>query len=388
MKKFTILFLLSIVSIANGYSQCSKTYAGTGVYPTQLADAFELVQYTQEIDFTIPADTVYMTQNIHIDSMKVKAVYGFPGTNFNYSCGITSCLYVPNASNKFQGCFTIKGVAPKGSAGSYKIHVELDGYIQTPFGAQVYTIEDSSVNFMIGVCSIKTGISTLDSSLCDRDTTSLTAFGNGKFNWFKNNIKLSDSIASIQVTTSGDYRAVLIDTTGCTDSSRTITINVSLPLTKPTVKNIGIARLVCNTKGKNYIWKYNGVIDTTYNGKDTIISGPNGYYQCSYQDSNGCWSMFSDSTSNSGIWSINSTYQAAIQPNPSNGIFNLMIQNNQFDKFMIQIVDMKGAVTEKIYIQGKELNIPINLSHYSNGIYTILISGENGSSVLKTVVSH
>jgi hypothetical protein len=65
-----------------------------------------------------------------------------------------------------------------------------------------------------------------------------------------------------------------------------------------------------------------------------------------------------------------------------------MIQNNQFDKFMIQIVDMKGAVTEKIYIQGKELNIPINLSHYSNGIYTILISGENGSSVLKTVVSH
>ena len=55
---------------------------------------------------------------------------------------------------------------------------------------------------------------------------------------------------------------------------------------------------------------------------------------------------------------------------------------------MIQIVDMKGAVTEKIYIQGKELNIPINLSHYSNGIYTILISGENGSSVLKTVVSH
>ncbi|MBI3236080.1 MAG: T9SS type A sorting domain-containing protein [Bacteroidetes bacterium] len=388
MKKYIILFSVLTFMVVKGYSQCSKTYASTGVYPTQLADAYELVTFNQEIDFTLPADTSYMSQSIHIDSVKVNSVSGFPGSNFSYSCGVVSCMYVPNANNKFQGCFTITGIAPAGSAGNYKMHVQLDGYIQTPFGQQIYTIEDSSVNFTVKGCNVTTTISTADAKLCYGESTKLNATGTGKFLWWNDATKLADTAASVTVTNGGVYQAILIDSaTGCTDSSNILQIDVMAQLAKPTISLAGAGKVVGNIKGKNYKWKYNGSINTSYDGKDTV-TGPSGYYQYSYQDTNGCWSPYSDSTSNSGIWSLKNSYQVSLQPNPSNGLFSLMIQNNNHERFKIQVIDMKGVIVESFNAQGKDLNLPINLTSYSNGIYTILISGENGSSVLKSVISH
>lgn len=391
MKKYILLIAFGFFTVIQAQSQCSKTYSSTGVYPANLPDAAELVPYTQEIDFTFPADTTIGGQGIHIDSIKITAVSGFPGTTFNYVCGVASCTYSTSGS-KYQGCITINGTAPKGSSGSYKIFVDLAGYFTIPFvGAQVYNISDSSVRFKVIDCSgVKTGISITDSNFCNGEQAIINAIGTGKFQWWKDGNKLADSLSAITVKNSGAYRAILIDSaTGCIDSSNIIPVVVFPTPAKPMVSTSGFNSASCSIAGTNYIWKKNGQVDTTLNNRKDINVMAEAYFQCSYQDANGCWSDYSDSMQvKTGIKDLVAAYHISLQPNPSNGLYQLHINNSITEKYTITINDMKGMVVQTIKSAGADLYVPIDLTAFSAGIYTITIHADSGNAILRAVLNH
>lgn len=381
MKKILYTLFLAALSLFS-VAQCSKTYSGTGIYPSSLPTAWEQVLYIQELDFTFPADTLVNGFSVHIDSLKVKSLSGFPGTNFGYTCGNSNCKYLPNASAKFQGCFTISGTPPKGSAGNYKLYVELDAYIQTPFGAQIYTIQDSSVTFSVNACALVASITASDTMICVGANTTLTGLGAGTYKWFLNG-NLKDSGTSVQTGLSGNWLAVLTDSVGCVDTSNIIQIgNHPAPL-KPTITNMpGTNDLTCNISGSNYIWKANGVVDTLYDGKKTITVSKDGHYQVSYQDSNGCRSVWSDSVyfKYMGMGAVQKL-QAYIFPNPAKDVLYIYSEGNSSALLQGEVFDLQGHSMVKFNGRGIQMEIPT--SGLSNGMYILRLYSIPGQADVK-----
>jgi hypothetical protein len=73
----------------------------------------------------------------------------------------------------------------------------------------------------------------------------------------------------------------------------------------------------------------------------------------------------------------------SIYPNPSNGEFNLVINNPSIDNAKIEIFDVYGRL---IFIKNVTSKInSINLSEFSSGIYTVKISANNQISTKRII---
>jgi hypothetical protein len=218
--------------------------------------------------------------------------------------------------------------------------------------------------------------------LCNGATTNLSGTGNGTFKWYLNGV-LKDSGVSITSGLTGSWWAILKDSVGCTDTSNVIQIgNYPIPVKPQLIQNTGTNDVVCNISGKAYSWRNNGVADTAFNGKKTITIAKDGYYQVSYQDSNGCWSTWSDSLNVKymGVGLI-SGRQACIYPNPASEKLYIRLMEFSAGTGQVCLLNTSGQVLKKIQFLNQTAEV--SLSDLPDGIYFISISDANGSSVLK-----
>jgi hypothetical protein len=84
-----------------------------------------------------------------------------------------------------------------------------------------------------------------------------------------------------------------------------------------------------------------------------------------------------------GIKNFNAELQSAflIFPNPSNGLVNINIRNQEFNKAEISVYDFTGkqVMTETFTTQGN-LNKQLNLSALPKGVYAILLKTDKGTA--------
>jgi hypothetical protein len=69
----------------------------------------------------------------------------------------------------------------------------------------------------------------------------------------------------------------------------------------------------------------------------------------------------------------------SIAPNPSSGYVNLQINNLEFGKYKIKVMDMVGrqVLTQSLDVQTREVNRELSLGHLIPGVYAISIEGGN-----------
>ncbi|NOZ34376.1 MAG: T9SS type A sorting domain-containing protein, partial [Chlorobi bacterium] len=85
------------------------------------------------------------------------------------------------------------------------------------------------------------------------------------------------------------------------------------------------------------------------------------------------------------ISEINETTDIKIYPNPSNGHFNIVL-NNDFTKATVRITDISGKILSEKSDLNKGLNT-INLTNVSKGIYFIYINYDNNRIISKLIVN-
>lgn len=118
-----------------------------------------------------------------------------------------------------------------------------------------------------------------DMNLCEGETKTLTASGNGTYTWLRNNTLISGQSANtLAVTQAAPYKVVVTGANGCTDTSIVANIT-SVP--KPVI-NLGNDTAVCanevlqlnaGNQGATYIWNTNNTtqtIDVTTPGQYSV----------------------------------------------------------------------------------------------------------------------
>lgn len=85
--------------------------------------------------------------------------------------------------------------------------------------------------------------------------------------------------------------------------------------------------------------------------------------------------------------SCSASSEVTLYPNPSSGNSALSISLQQKTNVSIQILDSKGALMQQktIELPAGASSIPLNMSSYSNGIYTINVQYNNGIKSLKMI---
>ena len=189
------------------------------------------------------------------------------------------------------------------------------------------------------------------------------------------------TIDSFSGLSAGAYTVNVIDTNGCI-ASITGTINEPLPINvftyviDETFGSDGVINTTVSGGAPPYVLSWTGPSGYSSNNEDIggLISGD---YTLTITDANGCIS-----TENISVGSLvgNQTYKNEIfkiYPNPTDGIFSVVLESNLKGDFTINIFDFLGRVVYKTKADNKAKNV-LDISDKSNGIYMIKVSnGEN-----------
>lgn len=149
----------------------------------------------------------------------------------------------------------------------------------------------------------------------------------------------------------------------------------SVTLSQPLITVSGQS-LICSSAA-SYQWYYNGnSIPTATNQSLFCNVGQNGMYLVRVSDVNGCAYYYSNGkyftpTPTGIIESESSENGLMIYPNPSANEFYLST-NNLPQNYKVQVYNSAGSL-----IMQKSNRTVVNLSEFENGIYLIVISGDN-----------
>ena len=264
----------------------------------------------------------------------------------------------PNATNLAAGTYTVTGVDSLGCSVT---------------SGSIVIASTGQANVVISPRTI---------SICKNDTISFIASGALTYVWTPggstgNTFTLSPS-GSMQVIVTGT------DAFGCTDSD-TANVIVWPPTATPTITNVGNV-LTCNPAAPSYQWYLNGVpINGAISQNHTATQSGN--YTVVIRDINECYS------SPSAPFFLTGTepgFQAGIEfeiyPNPTTGIFDLIIstQNNN-KKIDVFIADVQGKTIYQatLSVNNSSVTKRIDISGYARGIYTLTLVSEKGMMTRK-----
>jgi hypothetical protein len=395
MKKIILFaFLFAMSMWQNVSAQCANNYSTPGVYPDSLPAAYEQVAYTQEVDFTIPADTVIFGTTYHFDSAIISSITGFPGTQFTYTCSNSNCQYAATGgASNVKGCVTVTGIAPKNSVGARKLYVDITFYFTVPgLGAQNTTITDSSVNFKVLACTASAGTITPSgpTSFCPGDSVTLSSSAaNGLlYQWIKNNADITNETTRDYIAKdNGSYKFAIKDTaTGCADTSAASSISLFNVPAKPTITQSGNI-LTCSTTGQSYEWKKGGSVVSGANAITLTMANAtfNGTYAVRVRNQKGCYGEWSDdfaATWTNGVDHLNTNLSYTLMPNPAKETVTLDIESRESGRYILNIIDITGKVvsTETLNIYIGSYRKTISTEKLSAGIYQIQLNGNNAQT--------
>lgn len=239
-------------------------------------------------------------------------------------------------------------------------------------------------------------------TFCANGSVTLNAVvsANRTYQWKKNGTNISGATSSSYVATaSGTYKVTVTNTvTGCTKTSSTGIVVTKNPLPTATISPAGTitfcagqsALLTANSgAGYTYKWKKDGsYIGGATNQTYTVTTA--GKYRVEITNSNGCSKTSNADTvvvpcKEGEAVVIENNLQAGIFPNPSQGEFEIVLDNNVELPVNIEISDMTGRIIEVFKMHNRQYNY--NNTGISKGVYFVRVRGKNNfDRVLKAVV--
>ena len=232
----------------------------------------------------------------------------------------------------------------------------------------------------------------LSATICAGKSITLSGIGALTYTWSGGNV-VQEPNSFIPASTA-TYTVIGTDANNCSNSStKTIIVN-NLPIIGATVSP---SATVC--AGKSIILSGTGALTYTWSGGN-VVQEPNSFiptYTATYTvigtDVNNCSNTTTqkvtvNSCFNVGIIEYLKIEELNIFPNPSNGIFDIIIRNATFDQIQISIVDLTGKeifnIKEKNY--SGEYKKQINLGDISEGVYFVKIYSDTIVKTKKLII--
>ena len=221
--------------------------------------------------------------------------------------------------------------------------------------------------------------------LCEGDSLSLSITDTvNQVQWYEAGIIMAGETSNIHIPAfSGSYSVIITSTEGCTSASTAVAVAINALPQKPTFFINGNV-FTTSVTGVNFQWFLNGAPITGATGS-SFTASQNGTYQLCASDSNGCINC-SDTLAYIGLGLVeNSLNHFGIYPNPSNGRFTLIFNDNATRERMLKITDMRGQVIEEKSIGNESTYV-----HHAKlipGIYFISIKERNREYYSKLVVN-
>ena len=237
-----------------------------------------------------------------------------------------------------------------------------------------------------------TSITVLGSlDLCPGDSVVLLA-QSGLNDYFWSNGTFSDSIT---VTQSGSFYVALVNSFGCTDTSKVYTsILHPLPTTSAIIGLISnvipmqqYVYVVAQNTGSTYNWNITNGVIVSGQGSNvlTVMWSQANNGTLSVVENNGyCEDSSSVSISTTFDVSEGILNPAILFPNPTQGLFKIVM--NYAEPAIVRIVDLRGKEIANFYKTSKEFEL--DAGNYSSGVYQVILELENEIQILRLVVVH
>lgn len=187
----------------------------------------------------------------------------------------------------------------------------------------------------------------------------------------------------MDVTNSGSYHVVFLDSIGNIDSSLVQTpVEVVVHRPEPIMYCYNFILFVTE-HWESYQWFMNG--DLIPNATDSSYAVvQSGNYQVTVTDSYGC-----EGTSVNFEYTIHGCYdpqstqeydipEFSISPNPVNAHFTILHKTSCKEKMLLEFFDLTGQIIQLQPLAYLQNDIPIDVSDLPNGIYLVSLTTENG----------
>ncbi len=210
--------------------------------------------------------------------------------------------------------------------------------------------------------------------ICRKDTINSGGNNSNSYLWMPYNTTGSFFVALF----SGPLYLTVTDSNGCQNSDTTyVTLKPSPVINFENELNITQGNPVVIGTGNNfdsYLWNTG---DTTYYivfNSDSLTLGDYTIWLF-VQNNNGCWdsdTMIIHLSQNMNIPDNENPFNLSVFPNPSDGNFNISLQNLNYQKVSIQIFDINGKVIyNEIVKNSLKLNKKITLSEVNSSLYLL-----------------
>ncbi len=210
------------------------------------------------------------------------------------------------------------------------------------------------------------------------------------YQWKKNNVNISGAAAATYIAyVSGDYKAVVTNTNGCTRVSNTITvtgppaakITASGPLTFCNGDSVTLNASPAGA-GFSYQWLKNNVAITGAIAADYVAKVA-GNYKVRVTNSFGCTvtSAAKKVTVNCRMINGNGAPLVTIYPNPSSDSFTIVL-NELNDIASIILTDVTGRLLEELTVQPSSNMVTMG-HQLQPGIYFITIGQNNKKEIVR-----
>ncbi|MFD1553334.1 T9SS type A sorting domain-containing protein [Putridiphycobacter roseus] len=182
------------------------------------------------------------------------------------------------------------------------------------------------------------------------------------------------------MTANGTHVETFTSSTGC-DSVNTYQVTINT--VNAAITLINALTLEANETGATYQWLdcNNGSAPIAGETGQTYIASVNGDYACEVTKNN-CTEV-SPCVRIGSLGLENETTPFSIYPNPSNGTFNVVL-NEVLENTLVNITNVAGQVIYSSSIN--QTNNTIELTNIETGIYYIQVSNNNGSTVKSIIV--
>ena len=205
-------------------------------------------------------------------------------------------------------------------------------------------------------------------------------------NWTTNNLFASLS--------AGFYTFYVKDDSNCVGKSipievtepESLTVVDSVTSTTTNLSNDGI--IVLHTTGGNPPYQFS-LDNITYQADSTYTGLISGLYNIYVKDIKGCKYTGQVNLKVTSVYDIINENGISIYPNPTAGIFNVVIaETSAHQEIILKVTDISGKtiVQKNIKPSRSRTSIPFNLSQQAKGIYILNISDQSSTQTFKVIL--
>ncbi|MFC5271257.1 T9SS type A sorting domain-containing protein [Adhaeribacter terreus] len=262
------------------------------------------------------------------------------------------------------------------AAGSYTVVADLTGCSSAASAATVITM-----NTTPPAPGVNAGGPTTFCTGGSVNLTAVSAISGATFTWFLNgNVIPGATSATYTATAAGSYSASATSNGCSSPASLSTTVTVKQKPTQPTITQTG--NLLHSSSSTGNQWFKNGTAIPGATAQ-TLNASSNGTYTAKVT-SNGCTSDASNAVTitNTGISDDESNLPITVFPNPSTGVFNLILPEGK--SVEITVSDLAGKLIQQKTLHSKTTQL--NLSHAAKGIYLLQFKTETGTAIRKLIV--